>query len=150
MPIKCRVSVCGFDPILVRGYVKTGFRALWWHLPDEVYEEYKVKPGDIIVGILDAVYNAKAEKVAEPKEPFEWATARESGLTVVLPPDVITKYRLTAWHFLELTITAIKRFKEESQTYNTIEVYPGKEVRSKKWWPEDKMKLHYYLEYIPP
>lgn len=99
MPAKCRVVVCGFDPMLVRGYVKTGFRALWWHLPDEIYEEYQVKPGDKVIGTIDAVYNYKGEKVAEPKEEFEWSTAKESGLTVVLPPDVITKYRLTAWHF---------------------------------------------------
>jgi len=144
MPAKCRVVVCGFDPVLVRGYVKTGFRALWWHLPDEIYEEYQVKPGDAIIGILNAVYNHKGEKVAEPNEQFKWSTAKEAGLTVVLPPDVITKYRLTAWHFLEMTINAIEKGGK------VVEVYRGKEVRSSKWWPEDKMKFRYYLEYMPP
>lgn len=144
MPAKCRVVVCGFDPMLVRGYVKTGARALWWHLPDEIYEEFQVKPGDAVIGTLHAVYNQKGEKVAEPNEKFKWSTAKESGLTVVLPPEVIIKYRLTAWHFLEMSIEAIEKGGK------VVEVYPGKEVRSSKWWPENKMKFHFYLEYIPP
>ncbi len=48
MAEKCRVGVCGYDPVLVKGYVKTGDRCLWWHISDELYEEYKVKPGDTV------------------------------------------------------------------------------------------------------
>lgn len=43
-----------------------------------------------------------------------------------------------------MTIKAIKKGEK------VVEVYPNKEVRSSKWWPEDKMKFHYYLEYMPP
>jgi hypothetical protein len=28
------------------------------------------------------------------------------------------------------------------------DVYPGEEKVSKKWWPDDKMKLDYTLDYI--
>ncbi len=137
MPEKCRVIVCGFDPMLVRGYLKTGERALWWHLPDELYEDYKVQPGDTISGKLLAVYNGDGEKVATPNEPFTWQASKESGLAIVLPPEVISKYKLTEFHFLELSI---EKVRDE-------EVYPGEE-KQRKWWPDDKMKLAYKVDYI--
>ncbi len=138
MPAKCRVGVCGFDPMLVKGYVKTGFRALWWHLPDEIYEEYEVRPGDTVSGKLLAVYNGDGEKVAEPNEPFQWECSKESGLAVVLPSETITKYKLTEFHFIELLIEKVAG----------KEVYPGEERMSSKWWPEEKMKLPFKLNYI--
>ncbi|MBC7104322.1 MAG: hypothetical protein H5T97_00105 [Firmicutes bacterium] len=171
MPEKCRVVICGFDPMLVRGYVKTGERALWWYLPDELYEDYKVKPGDKIKGKLMAVYNAKGERrVATERppmisgeedwsapdaskgwgpnavagDPFTWSTTKETGLAVLLPPEVITRYGLTEFHFLELVIEKIVRASGEE-----VDVYPGEE-KCRKWWPEEKMKLHYYVEYVAP
>ena len=144
MPEKCRVVVCGYDPMLVRGYVKTGERALWWYLPDELYEDYKVQPGDKVKGTLLAVYNPKAERVATPNEHFTWSTSKETGLAVVLPPEAIVKYELTEFHFLELTISSIERANGREE-----EVYPG-EVKQRKFWPEEKMKLHYYVPYVAP
>lgn len=138
MPEKCRVGVCGYDPMLVRGYLKTGERALWWHLSDEVYEEFQVKPNTPVAGKLLGVYDGDGNKVAFPNEPFEWKTARESGLAVLLPPDVISKYKLTAFHFLELLVEKI----------GDKPVYPGQERTSTKWWPEAKMKLEYKVGYI--
>ena len=138
MPEKCRVGVCGFDPVIVKGYVKTGERALWWHMSDELQAEYKVKPGDTISGKLLAVYNGVGEKVASPNEPFEWKVSKESGLAVLLPPEAITKYQLTAFHFLELLADKI----------GTTAVYPGQEKQSSKWWPEERMKLDYKVGYI--
>lgn len=138
MPEKCRVGVCGFDPMIVKGYVKTGERALWWHLSDEVYEQFKPKPGDTVSGKLLAVYNAEGQKVSSPNEPFEWKTAKESGLAVLLPPEVITKYQLTEFHFLELLVEKVG---------NTA-VFPGQEKISTKVWPEDKLKLDYKVAYI--
>jgi len=141
MPEKCRVGVCGFDPMLVRGYVKTGFRALWWHLSDEVYEQYKVKPGSTVKGKLLAVYSGDGgKKTASPNEPFEWKCAKESGLAVLFPPETIVKYELTECHFVELLVEKI----------DDKEVYPGKEQMSVKWWPEEKMKLAFVLKYIAP
>ncbi|RME45511.1 MAG: hypothetical protein D6791_10530 [Chloroflexi bacterium] len=141
MSERCRVVVCGFDPILVRGYVKTGERALWWHLPDELYEDYKVQPGDAISGKLLAVYNGEGEKIASPNEDFTWRASNESGLAIVLPPEVITKYKLTEFHFLELSIEKIGRDGQEE------EVYPG-ETKLRKWWPDERMKLEYKVDYI--
>jgi hypothetical protein len=139
MPEKCRVGVCGFDPMLVKGYVKTGFRGLWWHISDEIYEEYDVKPNDKITGTLLKVYTGKDGSVThEPNEPFEWDMSKESGLAVLLPGDDIVKYKLTEMHFLELVI----------DTVGGKEVYPGEEKMSRKWWPDDKMKLHFVLDYI--
>jgi hypothetical protein len=138
MSEKCRVGVCGFDPMIVKGYVKTGERALWWHLSDEVYAEYKVKPGDTVSGTLLAVYNADGVKVGTPNESFEWKTAKESGLAVLLPSDFITKYKLTEFNFLELRIDKIAGQP----------VFPGEEKISSKFWPEEKMKLDYKLAYI--
>mgnify|MGYP000241751874 CR=1 FL=1 len=172
MPEKCRVGVCGFDPMLVRGYVKTGARALWWYLPDELYEDYKVKPGDKVKGKLFAVYNPKGEMRVATEQPtfsgeaaeeawyppdkvppdvnavagetFTWPASRETGFAIVLPPETITKYGLTEFHFLELVIEKIIRASGEE-----VEVYPGEE-KCRKWWPDDKMKLRYYLEYVAP
>lgn len=140
MPEKCRVGVCGFDPILVKGYLGTGARALWWHVSDEVHEEYEVKPGDKVSVKLLAVYNGDGEKTAEPNESFEWGLSKESGLAVLLPPEVIIKYELTEFHFLELLVEKI----------NKKAVYPGEEKMSTKWWPEKKMKLDYKVGFIPP
>lgn len=138
MPEKCRVVVCGFDPMIVKGYVKTGERALWWHLSDEVYEACKPKPGDTASGKLLAVFNAEGQKVASPNDSFEWKIAKESGLAVLLPPEVITKYQLTEFHFLELLVEKV----------GNTPVYPGEERKSAKWWPDDKMKLDYKVAYI--
>jgi hypothetical protein len=141
MPEKCRVGVCGFDPMLVKGYVKTGFRGLWWHISDEIYEQYKVKPNSKISGKLLKVYGGKTGKMThEPNEPFEWKLSKESGLAVLLPAEAIVKYQLTEFHFLELVVNKI----------NDQEVFPGKEVQSVKWWPEDKMKLSFCLDFIAP
>jgi hypothetical protein len=141
MPEKCRVGVCGFDPMLVKGYVKTGFRGLWWHISYEIYEEYGVKPNDKISGKLLKVYiGTTGEMTHEPNEPFEWKLSMESGLAVLLPPEAIVKYELTEFHFLELIVEKI----------NDQEVFPGEEKTSIKMWPEEKMKLHYTLDYIAP
>jgi hypothetical protein len=141
MPEKCRVGVCGFDPMLVKGYVKTGFRGLWWHISDEIYEEYGVKPNDKITGKLLKVFTGKTgEMTHEPNEAFEWKLSMESGLAVLLPPEAIVKYELTEFHFLELVV----------ETVAGKEVFPGEEKISTKMWPEDKMKLHYTLDFIAP
>ena len=138
MPEKCRVGVCGYDPVLVKGYVKTGDRALWWHITDELYEDFKVKPGDTVSGKIVAVYDGEGKKTASPNEPFEWKAAKESGLAILLPSDAITKYKLTAFHFLELLV---EKVRGEA-------VYPGQEKMSAKWWPDEKMKLDYKVGYI--
>ena len=138
MPEKCRVGVCGFDPMLVKGYVKTGERGLWWHMSDELFEEFGVKPGTPVSGKILAIYDCEAKKVASPNDPFDWKTSKETGLVVLLPPEVITKYKLTAFHFLELLVEKI----------GDKEVYAGQEKMSMKWWPEAKMKLEYKVGYM--
>lgn len=139
MPELCRVIVCGFDPMLVRGYVKTGYRALWWHISDELYEKYNVKPGDKVSGkLLKVFYGKDGQATHEPNEPFEWQVSKESGLAVILPSDVIIKYELTETHFLELLVEKI----------NDQEVYSGEEKLSEKYWPQEKMKLDFVLAYI--
>ena len=138
MPEKCRVGVCGFDPMLVRGYLKTGERALWWHLSDELFEGNNVKPNTPVSGKILAVYDGEGKKLASPNEAFSWKTSKESGLAVLLPPDVISKFKLTEFHFLELLVEKI----------GDTPVYPGKEQMSAKWWPEEKMKLEYKVGYI--
>uniref|UniRef100_A0A7C3Z8W1 Uncharacterized protein n=1 Tax=Desulfobacca acetoxidans TaxID=60893 RepID=A0A7C3Z8W1_9BACT len=143
MPERCRVSVCGFDPMLVKGYVKTGYRALWFYLPDELYEDYEVKPGDKIQGKLLAVINPKEERTAEPNEQFEWQATKETGYAVLIPAEIITKYELTEFHFVELELTHIVRGDK------IIDIYPG-ETKQRKWWPDGKMKLSYYLPYAAP
>ena len=138
MPEISRVVVCGFDPMIVKGYVKTGERALWWHLSDEVYEQYKPKAGDAVAGKLLAVYGPDGKKAASPNEPFEWKCAKESGLAVLIPPDAITKYQLTEFNFLELEVDKV----------GGNAVYPGEQKQSLKFWPEERMKLDYKLGYI--
>lgn len=140
MPERCRVGVCGFDPMLVKGYVKTGFRGLWWHISDELQAEFNVKPNDLISGKLLKVYSGKTGEVThEPNETFHWKMSKESGLAVLLPPEAITKYELTEFHFIEVLIEKIE----------DKEVAPGEERISVKMWPLDKMKLHFTLDYIP-
>ncbi len=138
MPEKCRVVVCGFDPMIVKGYLKTGERALWWHVSDEVYEQCGVKPGDTVSGTLLAVYSPEGKKEATPNEPFEWKAAKESGLAVLLPVDVIAKYKLTEFNFLELEVDKVAGRP----------VFPGETRQSSKFWPEEKMKLDYKLAFI--
>jgi len=146
MPELCRVGVCGFDPMLVKGYVTTGFRALWWHISDEIYEEYNVKPNDKISGTLHKVYKGGAQSIGveievthEPNVDFEWDISKESGLAVLLPPKVIVDYELTEFHFIEVTVKKI----------NDQEVWPGKDVTSVKMWPEERMELPFLVPYIP-
>jgi hypothetical protein len=136
MPEKCRISVCGFDPMIVKGYLKTGARALWWYLPDDLMEKYKVQTGDVVSGKLLAVYSPKGEKTASPAESFKWATTHETGYAVQLPPEIISKYELTEFHFIELVVDKI----------NEDAVFPGEEIQT-KWWPEEKMKLNYSIAY---
>lgn len=173
MPERCRVILCGFDPMLVRGYVKTDERALWWYLPDELYNDYKPAPGDVIVGKLIAIYDGDGNKVEEPNLEVEWPTTKETGYAVKVPAAAIIKYKLTAFHFIEFEIQKIKKLKgyvekeipvseevaESSEgeavqklkepVYEEIEVYPG-EVKQRKWWPDNKMKLAFKLAYVPP
>jgi len=145
MPELCRVGVCGFDPMLVKGYVTTGFRALWWHISDEIYEEYNVKPNDKISGTLHKVYKGGAQAIGveievtyEPNVDFEWDLSKESGLAVLIPPKVIVDYELTEFHFIELTVNKI----------NDQEVWPGENVTSVKMWPEEAMELPFLVPYI--
>lgn len=139
MPEKCRVGVCGFDPMLVKGYIALGMRALWWHVSDEVYEEFDMKPGMKVSGTLLKIYSGKTgEEEAAPNEAFEWDCAKETGLVVLLPPEIIKKYKLTEMHFLEMSIEKI----------GGKDVYPGEEKMSVKWWPEDMMKLDFVLDYL--
>jgi len=140
MPEKCRVSVCGFDPMLVKGYVKTGYRALWFYLPDELYEQFEVKPGDKVQGKLLAVINPKEERTAEPHETFEWVASKETGYAVLIPAETIVKYELTEFHFVELELTNIVRGDQ------IMDLYPG-ETKQRKWWPDGKMKLSYFIPY---
>jgi hypothetical protein len=140
MPEKCRVSVCGFDPMLVKGYVKTGYRALWFYLPDELFEEFDVKIGDKVQGKLLAVINPKEERTAEPNEQFEWAASKETGYAVLIPAETIVKYELTEFHFVELELTHIVRGDQITT------LYPG-ETKQRKWWPDGKMKLSYSIPY---
>jgi hypothetical protein len=143
MPEKCRVSVCGFDPMLVKGYVKTGYRALWFYLPDELYADYDVKINDKIQGKLLAVINPKEERTAEPNEQFEWQASKETGYAVLIPAEVITKYELTEFHFVELELTNVVGME------GIKSIYPG-ETKQRKWWPDGKMKLSYFLPYAAP
>ncbi|ADC65619.1 hypothetical protein Ferp_1468 [Ferroglobus placidus DSM 10642] len=143
MPEKMRVVLCGYDPMLVRGYVKAkNEEALWFYLPKELYEDYKLKPGDKVKGVVEKIYAGKTgEIVAEPNEEFVWETSRFTGMAVVVDHDFIAKYKLTAWHFLELTVNAIIQDGEEK------EVYPG-ETKQRKFWPDERLKLHYTLDYV--
>jgi len=141
MPERYRVNLCGFDPMLVRGYVKTGARAIWWYLSNETFDEYKPTPDTKVTGKLLAVYDWGGEKLAEPNEHFEWKTTKESGYAVLVPPEAITKYELTAWKYLELIV----------ETIDDKEIYPGEEKAFKLWPMETMGKVHpYRLDYIPP
>jgi hypothetical protein len=131
--------------MLVKGYVTTGFRGLWWHISDEIYEEYNVKPGDKISGVLHKVYKGatKSEDVAvthEPNADFEWELSQESGLAVLLPGKVIVDYELTEFHFIEVTVNKVR----------DEEVWPGETKTSVKMWPEDKMELPFVVDFIAP
>jgi hypothetical protein len=139
MPEKCRVVVCGFDPMLVKAYAAANMRACWWHIPDALFEEFKMKPGMKVSGKLLKIYSGKTGKEeAAPNEAFEWETAKETGRVVLLPSDVIKKYKVTEFHFFEMNIEKI----------GGKDVHPGKEKKSKNWWPDDKMKLAFVLDYI--
>jgi len=139
MPAKCRVGICGFDPMLVKGYIALNMRAIWWHISDELYDEFNMKPGMKVSGKLLKLYSGKTgEEKAAPNEAFEWETSKEVGLAVLIPPDAVKKHELTAFMFADLLIEKI----------DGKDVYPGKEVKSKKWWPDDKMKLDFTLDYI--
>lgn len=139
MPETMRTILVGFDPILVRGYVKTGARALWFYLPEELYKEYKVKPGAKVNGKLLHVYGPDGAQAASPNESFEWQASKETGMAVDLPASVITKYGLTEFHFLEMSIDKV----------DGRDIYPGK-AESHKMWPEKEMKLAYSIKYMPP
>jgi hypothetical protein len=139
MPEKCRVIVCGFDPMLVKAYVAANARACWWHISDELYAEFGMKPKMKVKGTLNKIYSGKTgQEIAAPNEPFEWDCSKETGLVVLLPGEVIKKYLLTEFHFLELTIDQI----------DNKDVYPGEERKSKKWWPDNKLKLAFSLDYV--
>ena len=155
MPEKCRLGVCGFDPMLVRGYVKTGFRALWWYLPDELFADYDVGIGDKVKGTLFKVINGKEEVTATPNEPFECVTSKETGYAVLLPAEIITKFELTEFHFFELQIDQILLKVgggpggRDQDEFEAVDVYPG-ETKQRKWWPDGKMKLKFTLPYAAP
>ena len=144
MPEKCRVIICAYDPMQVRGYLKSGERSLWWYLPDELYADYEPKPGDTVKGTLNAVYNAKGEKVSEGLGDFAWPCSRETGLAVLVPADFTIAHELTAFHFLEMEIKSIVR-ADGAET----EVYRG-EVKERKVWPADKMQLKYSVAFMAP
>ena len=57
MPEKCRVVVCGFDPMLVKAYVAANARALWWHISDELYHEFSMRPRMQVKGKLLKIYH---------------------------------------------------------------------------------------------
>jgi hypothetical protein len=138
MPEKCRVVVCGFDPMLVKAYTAANARACWWHISDELYEEFNMKPRMKVNGKLLKIYSGKTGQETEaPNEPFEWECAKETGLVVLLPADVIKQHKLTEFHFVELLIEKI----------DGKDVYPGQEKISKKWWPDDKMKMGFTLDF---
>lgn len=139
MPEKCRVGVCGFDPMLVRAYAAADMRACWWHISDELFEEFDMKPGMKVSGKLLKIYSGiTGEESSAPNEAFEWECAKETGIVVLLPSAVITKHKVTGFHFFEMLIEKI----------DGKDVYPGEEKMSKKWWPDDKMKLDYTLEFV--
>ena len=139
MPEKCRVVVCGFDPMLVKAYAAANMRACWWHIPDALFDEFDMKPGMKVSGQLQKIYiGTTGEEVAAPNEAFDWECAKETGRVVLLPSDVITKYKVTAFHFFEMLVEKI----------DGKDVAPGEEKQSKNWWPDDKLKLDYTLDYI--
>ena len=139
MPEKCRVGICGFDPMLVKGYTAQNMRAIWWHISDELFEEFDMKPGMKVSGKILKLYDGKdGQEFSAPNEDFEWETAKETGLVVLIPAAVVHAHKLTAFMFADLLIEKI----------DGKDVYPGEEKISNKWWPDDKMKLDYVLDYI--
>lgn len=139
MPEKCRVGICGFDPMLVKGYIALNMRAIWWHISDELYDEFDMKPGMKVSGKLLKLYaGTDGKEFAAPNEAFEWECSKETGLVVLIPPDTVRKYKLTEFMFAELLIEKI----------DGKDVYPGEEKISKKWWPDDKMNLDFTIDYI--
>jgi hypothetical protein len=104
-----------------------------------LFEEFDMKPGMKVTGKLLRIISGKTgEEKATPDEAFEWETAKETGLVVLIPPDVVKKHELTGFDFAEILV----------ETVDGKEVYPGEEKISKKWWPDDKLKLDYTLDYI--
>jgi hypothetical protein len=139
MPEKCRVGICGFDPMLVKGYIALNMRAIWWHISDELYDEFDMKPGMKVSGKMLKLYaGTDGKEFAAPNEDFEWECSKETGLVVLIPPDTVRKYKLTEFMFAELLIEKI----------DGKDVYPGEEKISKKWWPDDKMNLDFTIDYI--
>ena len=139
MPELCRVGICGFDPMLVKGYTAQNMRAIWWHISDELFEEFDMKPGMKVSGKILKLYDGKdGLEFSAPNEDFEWETSKETGIVVLVPADVVHAHKLTAFMFADLQI----------DTIDGKDVYPGEEKISKKWWPDDKMKLAYVLDYI--
>ncbi len=139
MPEKCRVVVCGFDPMLVKAYVAANARACWWHISDELYKEFNMKPKMKVSGKLLKIYSGKTgQEVSAPNESFEWECSKETGLAVVLHSVLIKNNKLTEFHFVELMIEKI----------DNKDVYPGQEKISKKWWPDNKLKMGFALDYI--
>jgi hypothetical protein len=114
-------------------------RACWWHIPDALFEEFDMKPGMKVSGKLLKIYSGiTGAEEAAPNEAFEWECAKETGRVVLLPSDFITKYKVTAFKFFEMLVEKI----------DGKDVAPGEEKMSKNWWPDDKMKLDYTLDYI--
>ena len=139
MPELCRVGICGFDPMLVKGYTAQNMRAIWWHISDELFEEFDMKPGMKVSGKILKLYDGKdGQEFSAPNEAFEWETSKETGIVVLIPAAVVHAHKLTAFMFADLLIEKI----------DGKDVYPGEEKISKKWWPDDKMKLDYVLDYI--
>jgi hypothetical protein len=143
VPEKSRLIVCGYDPMLVRGYAATGARALWVYLPDQLFEDYKVQTGDKVRGKVQAVYNPDGEKTFEGEQAFKWTASAETGYAVNISPHDIVRYELTEFHFVELVFEAVERDGKAE------EIYPGEEKQG-KWWPDDKLKLGYKLPYSAP
>ena len=56
--------------MLVKGYVKTGYRALWFNLPDELFEDFEVKPGDKVQGKGLSVMTPNEVRPAEPNDQY--------------------------------------------------------------------------------
>ena len=98
-----------------------------------------MQPGSKVSGVVQKIFiGTTGEEVAAPNEAFEWETAKETGLVVLLPSDFIVKYEITEFHFLEMLVEKI----------DGKDVYPGEEKISKKMWPEEMMNLDYTLDYV--
>ena len=80
MPELCRVGICGFDPMLVKGYTAQNMRAIWWHISDELFEEFDMKPGMKVSGKILKLYDGKdGLEFSAPNEDFEWETSKETA-----------------------------------------------------------------------